>query len=1041
MAKWFAVRMFAVMLGAFLLGPTAWAGVFITDLSVTPAGDLQVGDTVNFNAQALSDDGASIYYRFDLISNYGTDQYDPFNGYQTLQDFSPAAGCSHTFNAAGHYIVIVYASTTTGFTGQVAAIMGMSVSVGMAAPVRMETIDIGIIQSPKAGEPVTISVQADHLQGAGLEYRFDLVSQYGTSQYDPYNGYQTLQHFSGGSSITHTFTSPGGYIIVVYAVEAGQGFGNATPIVGGSIFVESDGGSSIGNFTGNQEFDLADAEQTDALYGFRTDTPLSGAIPDRVDYSDKMPTVRDQGSTGSCTAWSTAYYYKTYHEVMEMGWDKNANAFSPMYLYSMQCRLFDQPWDFIRAWEVLNRYGCAKDATFPFQDLPDNDEKGQYAQVWISDAVNDEARNYRCGERTQLYDLNQVKQALTRSPVLLGINNYNANLRSPSPENNYITYDPFNWNAGHAILCVGYDDSKFGVGALKFVNSWGRDWAIDGFSWLRYSDFSDIVLFAMTINDLPNAGGADSATSRPAAPSDVRATDAAGPYVDVAWSRVAGAQYYRIYRASVGDSSTYKEIGSTYEPYFRDYPAPGIAYYYSVVSHNDIGSSAHYASDTDGKGYVDQGSARGASMAKPVVSWTSNDDGLIRSNFSVSNIDATATAMEIFVGSASAGPWKSFGWIAPGTFYITWGEDSEYIGRKPFVKVLVSNVEGFSETSDPTQVGATIVGTTTIAAVTSLTATADGGDIRLNWATDGGQADVFEIWRWLASEDTGGEWILVDVLDGDARVYYDGTAAPGKYYYYAVGAGYQGAYGEYLILDDPVQVAVSTANLYLYEIYYDAGLIFNPAEFELTVWNDGGTVFSDYSIHINVYDFDDGEFYRPFEPFYASEVAGGGQLPLYPGDYHTLQFGKYIPAAYGDGHYYAWIIWVDWYEEYDELYEDDNWIICDEGWWAYDWTLSALAGSSEAATPKLKLESAPMRLMDIGQTASVGPVARPERTDKIRVSSRPFSAKTPVGAILPGGFVRIPESAESLMKSVGKTESKAGPIRFKKPEFNVDHGK
>ncbi|MFH0730511.1 MAG: DUF4214 domain-containing protein [Pseudomonadota bacterium] len=768
--------------------------------------------------------------------------------------------------------------------------------------------------------------------------------------------------------------------------------------------------------TGNQEFDLQSAIANDPLFGFRGETPSSTLLPASIDYTAKMPIVKSQGSTSSCTSWATGYYYKTYHELIEEGWDQNQNTFSPMYLYSLQCRNYSQPWSFIAAWETLNQYGCAKYATMPFVDLTGSDEKADYKNVTISSAATSEARNFRCGEKIQLEGVSQVKQALTESPVLFGINNYsNLHLSSswhPSPENNYITYDGSNSNVGHAILCVGYDDSKFGTGAFKFINSWGQDWAIDGFSWLRYSDYNNIVLFSMRIQDIPNANQPDNTTSSPAAPSDVTATDDAGPYVDITWSTVSGAQYYRIYRATVDDSSTYSEIGTAYQGNYRDYPEAGVTFYYSVVSYNDVGSSAHYASDTDAAGYVDKGSAKGSSMSQPALSWLSNDDANIRSNFAVSNLAADTSAMEVLVAASSAGPWHSFGWASPGNFYISWGQDSEYIGKKPFVKIVASSSSGTSASSSAVQVAQTIVSSLNVAAITSLQTAAMSNGLQLTWSTNGGGADYFEIWRWLAAEDDGNEWIFIDIVDAATAAYTDTTALPGKNYYYAVGAVYRGVYGEFAITENPASLVTTQANLFLYETFYDAGQIVNPANFLLTVWNDGGVAIADYSILIYVLDLYDGELYYPFDTVYASDYSNA---ILQPGYSHTLNISLDLPWDwdYANGHYYLWIIEIDSDYEISELYEDDNWTVTEDVWWA-DYLYPPTRISSETAD-------------SFSSMAATGTGMS---------SSRPFSKKR-VENLLKGAT----KGATLKKLGVGNQEGDSIPIQFKKPSFCVDHGK
>ncbi len=751
--------------------------------------------------------------------------------------------------------------------------------------------------------------------------------------------------------------------------------------------------------TGNQEFKVEEGETSDPLFGFRSETPQSNLLPPSVEYSSHIPVVRDQGSTGSCTAWSTAYYYKTYQEVMEENWDSDQNAFSPMYLYAMQCRNYDAPWDFIRAWEILNNYGCAKLSTVAFEDFytfGDWHEKQKYASVSISDSAHTEAKEYRCGEKNRLASLSQVRQALTSGPVLLGINYYSDEVMHgswrPSPETNHLRYDPVNSNAGHAILSVGYDDSKFGEGAVKFVNSWGSDWAIDGYSWIKYSDFRDVVLYAMTIKDIPNRNRSEDTKKRPDAPANVSASDNEGPYIDIIWNKVSTAQYYRVFRADVDNPRTYGEIGTTYSNSYRDFPEPGVTFYYSVVSYNDIGESEHFASDTDENPYVDKGTAKGETMLRPTVSWERNDDKEVRSHFTVSNIDPTAAAMEVFVSNSSHGPWHSFGWIDPKDFYITWGDDSEYVGKAPFVKVVASNADGSGEESEPAQVGMTIVSSATVASIQTVTAVAGEDSIAVSWTTDGANADFFEVWRYRASEDEGNEWILLDY--SNILSWTDQTALPGVPYYYAVFAVYQGAYSESKVTDEPVNkpiVAEKGSNLRLYDFRYDYGQLSNPVSFDVIVWNDGETTINEYSLVIQGYDWNEGNTYMMSEVFKVSDIADPEQLPLLPGYQHTLSFTFNVPPGYADGHYYSWGIQIDPSEEIDELYEDDNFLWGDDSWWLVIGRMKS--GNGDASVSKSG-------------------------------STRPFSKE---------------RAKKGVLRSAKKRS--VGPIQYKKPSFCINHDK
>jgi hypothetical protein len=410
----------------------------------------------------------------------------------------------------------------------------------------------------------------------------------------------------------------------------------------------------------------------------------------------------------------------------------------------------------------------------PYEDLGLSGKMQQeirgFANLKIPQGANEEARNYRCGGFATAETLGQVKQALTQGPVVASINRYNTPPVNPSPEENYLRYNSQNDRVGHAIALVGYDDDKFGTGALKFINSWGEDWAENGFSWIRYSDCGNIIRGVISYKDLVNPTPPDNPPNedkRPDPPGDVDASDDIGNYVDVTWSPVSGASYYRIYRSEVENHNGFEEIGSAYQGNYRDYPKPGVAYYYAVVAVNDLGESDHYGGDTDIEGYVDIGSAIGGSqLTPPTLTWLSNDEE--GSSFSVSDIDPAASSMEVQVSKYNTGPWESLGWIRPQDFKIKWEDNSEYGNKQPFVRVRVTSADASSDFSEPVQVEDDIPTDIEVGMLSMAVINARESSMLLRWMPEG-NIDFVEIWRYCASYNTDNNWVKLGYRDSKAR--------------------------------------------------------------------------------------------------------------------------------------------------------------------------------------------------------------------------------------------------------------------------------
>lgn len=716
------------------------------------------------------------------------------------------------------------------------------------------------------------------------------------------------------------------------------------------------------NATGNENFSDTKQRSSDTLSPFREYTARSNSLPSKIDYSSFIPEIKSQGPTGSCTSWATGYYLKSYQEAKEEGWDVNENAFSPMFLYAMQCKDYESPWDLGNAHRILAKYGCAKlnDVKFevlgngidPYNPQPERIEYATYAESFSTE-IKEQAMNYKSGDDVENTGLGQTLLALTKGPVLLSIYQFSNRMRSnqwhPSNETNYLEYDPANNHIKHAVLCVGYDDAKFGEGALKFVNSWGKEWAIDGFSWIKYSDYQNIVDYSMSIDDIANPISIEEGENidQLLPPTNVNASYDIGPYVDISWDRVGGATQYQVFRRDTENANTFKSITLTTTTTYRDFPEVGREFLYIVQAINDLGASdaKSYQVDYSKFDHVDIGRAAADSLPVPELLWQYNDSTI--SYFELSNADdyTAESSMEVFVSkSSSSGPWTSFGWILPDDFYIDWDKVDQTLLPQPFVRVVVSSVDGVSQASLARQLGEPIALAGEVATIDefSFLGTPNSeGAIELKWKTDGGPVEYFVIWRIKAEADDDQveerfdeEWQMIGYsLGKESYQYIDETALPGVSYYYAIFAYNEEYWSDPVFTLNPVQLPLQMANLQLSNMVYYYDIISNPLEFEIDVWNTGSTTINDYWIELKFVDWtEDGTVYGPYEPFLASEIAGDGQLPLKPGYQHKLYFSKIIPGRYADMHFYSWIISIDSIEGVEEQYYADNLMVSEQYW-------------------------------------------------------------------------------------------------------------
>ncbi len=234
-------------------------------------------------------------------------------------------------------------------------------------------------------------------------------------------------------------------------------------------------------------------EQKDKLAGIPlASTPFGGdELPASFDMSDKMPPAGNQGNQQSCVAWAIAYALKSYQEKLELG---QQFLFSPSYIYNQINNGMNVPTYVSDALKILSEQGVCQMEDMPYSETDWTTKPSQTAR--------DNAKKFRIDfwRQVNVQDTKEVKAQLSAGyPVIIG-----AEVTKEFINEGFSKKADFIWNSagtvsgGHCMLLVGYDDSK---NAFRVMNSWGKDWGDNGFAWIDYKFFPEVVKYGFVAKD------------------------------------------------------------------------------------------------------------------------------------------------------------------------------------------------------------------------------------------------------------------------------------------------------------------------------------------------------------------------------------------------------------------------------------------------------------------------------------------------------------------------------------------------------------
>jgi hypothetical protein len=246
--------------------------------------------------------------------------------------------------------------------------------------------------------------------------------------------------------------------------------------------------------------------------------PIGSNIPNVIDLSQDMPPAGNQYYQNSCVAWALAYANYSYINHINNSCNYLTNntfnsncVFSPSYIYNQINGGQNIGTHFQDAFRIMQTQGVAPLGSMPY--IPNN---------WTSQPDPNSrsiASNYKIDSYWQLGisgdDLFiDTKAFLAQNiPVVAAVIIDDYLKKTSNFSNPYIWTNLYGANSQmrHAILIVGYDNS---LNAFKFLNSYGQGWGNNGYGYISYNLFRQVIREAFIIKPKNSTANTQSLLAR-----------------------------------------------------------------------------------------------------------------------------------------------------------------------------------------------------------------------------------------------------------------------------------------------------------------------------------------------------------------------------------------------------------------------------------------------------------------------------------------------------------------------------------------------
>ena len=206
-------------------------------------------------------------------------------------------------------------------------------------------------------------------------------------------------------------------------------------------------------------------------------------LPENLDYTNDLNPIRNQGSQGSCFA-QTAACVKEWQEKKDYGFE---GYLSPQFFYNCRPNKYDNKINnddgmFGRdVMKLMKNIGICSEISYPYGKIEHKDS--------IPKQIYTEARKHIVKGYARINSIDSLKNNLFKNgPSLIVFPVYNFGSQFWIKKGELV--------GGHAVTVIGYNRDGFII-----RNSWGTQWANDGYSIYKYTDWNAHWEIWTTIDD------------------------------------------------------------------------------------------------------------------------------------------------------------------------------------------------------------------------------------------------------------------------------------------------------------------------------------------------------------------------------------------------------------------------------------------------------------------------------------------------------------------------------------------------------------